>query len=152
MRRRRGARHAREAWLRGPSAFLARAIDSQVGMAALMPRAGKIVDLLDLRPGKRYVDIGCGTAAFAHLLAQHAGMEEPPYCMDLTPGLGPVDVVAWPEHLPLRDASVDAVTCLYYLRRFDDDVTHGFAGSWRGSSRRADGASSWRWPRCGTAR
>jgi SAM-dependent methyltransferase len=128
MRRRRGARQAREAWLSGPSAFLARAIDSQAGMAALTPRAGKIVDLLELRPGKRYVDIGCGTAAFAHVLAQRAGMDEPPYCMDLTGGPGPVDFIGWPERIPLRDASVDAVSCLYYLRRFDDDVTHGFGG------------------------
>ena len=56
-------------------------------------------------------------------------MEEPPYCLDLTPfGPGPVDAVAWPEHLPLRDASVDAVSCFSFIRRFDDDVVHGFGG------------------------
>ena len=36
--------------------------------------------------------------------------------------------MAWPEHLPLADASVDVVTCLYFMRRLDDDVAHGFGG------------------------
>jgi SAM-dependent methyltransferase len=38
-----------------------------------------------------------------------------------------VDVLAWPEKLPFRDSSFDCVTSFYYLRRFDDDVTHAFA-------------------------
>ncbi len=128
IRRRRGAVQARRAWLQGSAAPLARALDSQPGMAALIPRAGRIVDLLELGPGKRYVDIGCGTSAFAHLLARRAGMDEPPHCIDIAVGPGPVDAIAWAEHLPLRDASVDAFTSLYFLRRLDDDVAHGFAG------------------------
>src|SRR4029079_2637802 len=35
--------------------------------------------------------------------------------------------VAWPEQLPLRDQSVDCLTSLYFIHRFDDDVVHGFA-------------------------
>ena len=96
-------------------------------MAALTPRLNRIIELLELAPGKRYVDIGCGTAPFAHMLAARARMDEPPIALDLLGGPG-VDIVAWPEHLPLADASVDVVTCLYFMRRLDDDVAHGFGG------------------------
>jgi hypothetical protein len=128
IRRRKGAIAARRGWVEGHLGPLARAIDSQAAMAALTPRAGRIVDLLALQPGKRYVDIGCGTAAFAHLLGRRGGLAEPPICFDLAASPGPVDVLAWPEHLPIRDSSVDAFTSLYFMRRFDDDVAHGFAG------------------------
>ena len=98
-------------------------------MAAITPRAERIIELTGLAPGKRYVDIGCGTAAYAHLLAARAGLAAPPICIDLSPaGPGPIDAVAWPEHLPLADASVDILTCLYFIRRFDDDVIHGLGG------------------------
>jgi SAM-dependent methyltransferase len=98
-------------------------------MAAITPRADRIVSLLELAPGKRYVDIGCGTAALAHLLARRAGLNEPPVCLDITAeGPGPVDAIGWPEHLPLADESVDALTTLYFMHRFDDDVVHGFGG------------------------
>jgi SAM-dependent methyltransferase len=128
IRRRKGAVQARRDWIAGRTAPLARAIDSQTGMALLTPRAGRLISLLELGPGKRYVDIGCGTSAFAHLLARRAGMDEPPVCLDIAPGPGPVDALAWPEHLPLADASVDAFTSLYLMRRLDDDVAHGFGG------------------------
>lgn len=108
---------------------LARAVDSQLGLAAITPRADRIIDLIELGPGRRYVDFGCGTAAFAHLLARRAGLREPPLCLDLTAlGPGPVDARASPEHLPLADRSVDSLTSLYFIRRFDDDVVHGFGG------------------------
>lgn len=97
-------------------------------MALITPRAERVIGLLELGPGKRYVDLGCGTAAYAHLLADRAGMDEPPLTLDLAPGPGPVDAIAWPEHLPLADASVDALSCFYYIRRFDDDVVHGLGG------------------------
>ncbi len=127
MRRRRTARQARWKWVTGRTAPVASAINSQTGMALITPRAQRVIDLLDLGHGERYVDIGCGTAAYAHLLAVKAGREEPPCCLDLVPGPN-VDAVAWPEHLPLADRSVDVLTSLYYLRRFDDDVAHGFGG------------------------
>lgn len=127
MRRRRGAIAARRSWVAGLSAIPARLAAGQAAGAAMTPRVDRVIDLVDLKPGCRYLDIGCGTAAYAHLLAQRAGLSEAPVCLDLTAGPGPVDAVAWPEHLPLGDESFDAVTCFYFLRRFDDDVVHGFA-------------------------
>jgi SAM-dependent methyltransferase len=124
MRRRRSGRQARERWVWGRTAAVARLLSSQVGMAAITPRAERIIDLVELRRGGRYLDIGCGTAAYAHMLAQMAGHAEPPVTMDITPGPGPVDLVGWPEKLPFRDQSFDHLTCLYYVRRWDDDVVH----------------------------
>ena len=127
MRRRRTARQVRERWVNGSWGWLARAINSQAGMAAITPRVQRVVNLLELAPGKRYVDIGCGTANFAHLVAARARMTEPPTTFDITDGGGPLDAVAWPEHLPIRDLSVDCLTSFYFVRRFDDDVVHAFA-------------------------
>lgn len=126
IRRRRTTTSTREAWARTP---WAKALNSQSAMAAITPRANRIIELSGLAPGKRFVDIGCGTAAYAHLLARQAGLEVPPLCLDLSlAGPGPVDAVAWPEHLPLADESVDVLTSLYFIHRFDDDVAHGFGG------------------------
>lgn len=128
MRRRRKAIEARQGWVFGSTAALAGAINSQTGMALITPRAQRIVDLIELGPGKRYLDIGCGTASYAHLLAAKAGADEPPVTVDLVARPGPVEVIGWPERLPFRDASFDCITSLYYVRRFDDDVTRAFAG------------------------
>ncbi|MCA9823644.1 MAG: methyltransferase domain-containing protein, partial [Dehalococcoidia bacterium] len=91
-------------------------------MAAITPRADRVIDLINLRDGGRYLNIGCGTSAFAHLLAARAGHTEVPVCMDLVGEPGPVDLVAWPEKLPFPDNSFDHITSLYFIRRFDDDV------------------------------
>lgn len=127
MRRRRRVIEARQQWMAGPAAPLARAINSQTGMALITPRAQRIIDLVQLGPGKRYLDIGCGTAAYANLLAAKAGMDEPPVTVDLVPGPGPVELLGWPEQLPFRDQSFDCITSLYFLRRLDDDMAHAFA-------------------------
>jgi len=127
MRRRRRVIEARQQWVSGPTAPLARAINSQSAMALITPRAQRIIDLIQLAPGKSYLDIGCGTAAFAHLLAAKAGMVEPPVTADLVPGGGPVELLAWPEQLPFRDQSFDCITSLYFMRRLDDDMAHAFS-------------------------
>ena len=96
-------------------------------MAMVTPRVQRVIDLLDLCPGRRYLDIGCGTAAYADLVAQKAGLEEPPITLDLAAGPGPVDLTGWPEKLPFRDESFDCISSLYFLRRFDDDVCRAYA-------------------------
>lgn len=127
MRRRRAAITARETWITGTSAYAARAINSQSAMALITPRVQRIIDLLELCPGRRYLDIGCGTAAFADAIAQKAGLTETPVTVDIAGGLGPVEVVGWPEKLPFRDNAFDCITSLYFMHRFDDDVCRAFA-------------------------
>jgi SAM-dependent methyltransferase len=127
MRRRRAAITAREKWISGSSAYLARAINSQPAMALITPRVARVIDLLDLCPGRRYLDIGCGTAAYADILAQKAGLTESPVTLDLVGGIGPVEILGWPERLPFRDGSFDCISCFYFMRRFDDDVCRAFA-------------------------
>jgi SAM-dependent methyltransferase len=127
IRRRREVHEARWRWVFGPTRLIARLIDSQTAMAAMTPRVSRIVSLIELAPGKRYLDIGCGTAAFAHLIAVRAGCDEPPITMDLVPAPGPIEIVGSPEHLPFADASVDCITSLYFIRRFTDDTIQIFA-------------------------
>lgn len=124
IRRRRGTIEARRA-LRERA--WGRALESQVAQAALAPRVARVVELLEMRAGRRYVDIGCGSATLAHVIAARAGLARPPLTLDLGAAPG-VDAIAWPEQLPLADASVDALTCLYFVRRLDDDVLYNFAG------------------------
>ncbi len=128
MRRRRASIIAREKWATGHSSYLARMLNSQAGMALATSRVQRVIDLLDLCPGRRYLDIGCGTGAYADLVAQKAGLEEPPVTMDLVGQMnGAVDLTGWPEKLPFGDASFDCITSLYFLRRFDDDVCRAYA-------------------------
>ncbi|HMS60112.1 MAG TPA: methyltransferase domain-containing protein [Tepidiformaceae bacterium] len=122
MRRRRGAIAAWQQWSASP---LGRVLSSQAAQAAMTPRAERVIDLLDLSFGKRYVDFGCGTAPYAHLLADRAGMDVAPVTVDIAPG-PLVDMVAWPEKLPFADGSIDCFTSFYFVRRFDDDVVHLF--------------------------
>jgi SAM-dependent methyltransferase len=123
IRRRRKAVNARAAWA---GSLPARVINSQAAMAFVTPRTSRIIELLQLAPGKRFVDVGCGTAAYTHLLARQAGLDEPPLCLDLARGPGPVDALAWPGALPLADASVDSLASFYLARRLDDDQLHDF--------------------------
>lgn len=127
MRRRRTVRLARESWFDGPIGALYRMAHSQPGMAAAFPNIAKIVDLLELAPGRRYLDIGCATAPLAGLIAAKAGLEDAPVCVDLAGEPGPVDALVWPEKLPFADNSFDCITSFHYIRRLDDDMLHAFA-------------------------
>lgn len=124
IRRRRSAIAARAALGETP---WGRLLQTQAFQAVLTPHVARIVEVLDLGPGRRYVDIGCGTASLAEVIAAQAGLDAPAVTFDLAPAAA-VDAIAWPERLPLRDASVDALSSLYFVRRFDDDVLHNFAG------------------------
>ena len=77
-----------------------------------------LVTALDLVPGTRVLDVGCGTARHARALAER-GLE--PVGVDVSHGLlaaghalgGPVRLAqADARALPLHDASADAVLCL----------------------------------------
>ncbi len=127
IRRRREAISARERWRAGARGVVARAFESQVGRAALFPRASAMIELLQLGSARTYLDVGFGGGAFAELLAARAGSPARPVVMDVSASSDPLDVLAWPERLPFRDGSFDAITALHVLRGLDDDAVHGFA-------------------------
>ncbi len=127
IRRRREAISARERWLAGPQAALAHALDSPAARAALFPRADRMIELLQLDTARSYLDVGLGGGAFAELLAARAGSPARPVALDVSAADGSAGVIAWPERLPFRDASFDAITVLHVLRALDDDAVHGLA-------------------------
>lgn len=122
MRRRKNAILAAATW---QQTRIGRFLESPMGGAMVTPRANRIADLIGLENAANYVDIGAGTAAYARLLASKAGKADALICIDINKGEG-VDIVAWPESLPLKDKTVAALTCLHFIRRFDDDVVHNF--------------------------
>jgi SAM-dependent methyltransferase len=122
MRRRRLAIASHEVWARSLGG---RITGAQSVQALMTPRIDRVIDLLELRPGRRYADFGCGTWPYAHFVASRARLEAPPVTFDLSVGDG-VDAIAWPERLPLADASIDAFSSLGFLHRFEDDVVRAF--------------------------
>ncbi len=127
IRRRREAINARERWLGGPQAAFARALDSPAARAALFPRAPRMIELLQLDTARTYLDVSLGGGGFAEVLASAAGSPATPVVMDVSASGDAVDLVGWPERLPFRDASFDAITVLHVLRALDDDAVHGLA-------------------------
>ena len=127
IRRRREAISARERWLAGPQAAFARALDSPAARAALFPRAQRVIELLQLDTARTYLDVSLGGGGFAELLASAAGSPATPVVMDVSASGDAVDLVGWPERLPFRDSSFDAITVLHVLRALDDDAVHGLA-------------------------
>lgn len=122
MRRRKNAILASQTW---NHTSIGRFLTGSVGAALVTPRAGRISDLVDLPGAKTFLDIGAGTAAYARLVAEKSGTGAEVICMDIADGDG-VDIVGWPEHLPFADKSIDSLTSLHFIRRFDDDVVHNF--------------------------
>ncbi len=89
------------------------------------------VEQLDIRPGQRVLDVGCGTGVVTRMMAERTGVEG--HVTGLDPSQAMLDQarrysqfppVAWVagegEHLPFSDASFDAVTAQFSLRNMRD--------------------------------
>src|SRR5262245_6533318 len=95
-----------------------------------------VVDLADLRPGARVLDVACGTGVIARLVARRVGPTGEVVGLDLNPGMLAVAAsiasnepattapIRWQEasamKMPLPDAAFDAVYCQLGLQFFPD--------------------------------
>ena len=125
IRRRQSVRNAQQKWDRYAKGIPSVLAGTSIAKAMLIPRADEIIRLLRIGPGKSYLDIGCGTAAYARLLSTRANAS-PPVTVDLSSKSLP-NMIAWPEKLPFTADSFDCVTVLHFVRRFEDDVVEAFA-------------------------
>jgi ubiquinone/menaquinone biosynthesis C-methylase UbiE len=93
------------------------------------PLAADLVDLADLRPGERVLDVGCGTGVVARLAAERVGPDGSVAGADPSPGMLEVAreaaqtaaiPISWyetsAEAMPLPDAAFDVVFCQVALQ------------------------------------
>jgi SAM-dependent methyltransferase len=87
------------------------------------PLAEDLMEVTELRPGERVLDVACGTGIVARLAAERVGAEGTIAGVDLNPGMlavaravtPPHTAIAWhqgnAESLPLPDEAFDVVVC-----------------------------------------
>jgi ubiquinone/menaquinone biosynthesis C-methylase UbiE len=98
------------------------------------PLANDLVEVADLRPGERVLDVACGTGIVARLAAQRVGTNGTVVGLDLNPGMLAVARAATPsgmtiqwheanaEKMMLADASFDVVLCQMGLQFMPDKL------------------------------
>lgn len=94
------------------------------------PLADDLVELADLRPGERILDLACGTGVVTRLAAQQVGgssvvaVDVNPGMLDVARTTTPDPAIEWyqasAESLPLDDATFDVVICQMGLQFFPD--------------------------------
>jgi ubiquinone/menaquinone biosynthesis C-methylase UbiE len=107
----------------------ARAYDERFVPALFAQWAPTLLDLADLRPGQRLLDVACGTGVVARAAAQRCGSPALVTGVDLNPAMLEVAAEAAPDidwrlgdalDLPLADERFDVVACQSALMFFDD--------------------------------
>jgi ubiquinone/menaquinone biosynthesis C-methylase UbiE len=99
------------------------------------PLADELVEVADINPGERVIDVACGTGVVARLAAQRVGDKGAVAGLDPNPGMLAVArsvtpsgmTIEWheasAEKMPLPAASFDAVLCQMGLQFFPDKST-----------------------------
>ena len=111
----------------------AEAYERQLVPAMFEPWAPKLIDLADVRPAERILDVACGTGVVTRLAAERTGSTGRVVGLDINAAmlavarrLAPVDgaAVEWLEasalEMPLPDATFDVVLCQHGLQQFPD--------------------------------
>jgi SAM-dependent methyltransferase len=98
--------------------------------AVAAPLAAELVDLADLRPGERVLDVACGTGAVARLAAERVGglgvigVDVDREMLDIARLAVADEAIEWceasAESLPLADGTVDVVLCQMGLQFLPD--------------------------------
>lgn len=97
------------------------------------PWARRLVDIADLQPDERVLDVGCGTGIVARVVASHGGPGTQVTALDMSPGMlevarssveGDGPDVEWvegkAETMPFPAFSFDMVLCQFALMFFGD--------------------------------
>ncbi|MGH9318922.1 MAG: class I SAM-dependent methyltransferase [Vicinamibacteria bacterium] len=96
------------------------------------PLADDLIDIAELRPGERVLDVACGTGIVARLASQRVGATGTVAGLDVNPGMlavarsttPPGIAIDWheasAEAMPLPDASFNAVLCQMGLQFVPD--------------------------------
>ncbi|MBZ0283408.1 MAG: class I SAM-dependent methyltransferase [Anaerolineae bacterium] len=101
--------------------------------ATMRAWANRLVDLVELKPGKRILDVACGTGAVTHLFAEHNGNNGQIVGYDINPEMLAIAQAKLPNigiewqlgnalELPFQDGAFDIVTCQHGLMFFEDRV------------------------------
>lgn len=97
-----------------------------------LPLARDLLGQVELSPGARVLDVGCGTGVVARLAAERVGPRGRVVGLDVNPGMlavaaavtAPADTVRWQEAsgdaIPYPDGSYDVVLCQLSLQFMPD--------------------------------
>jgi ubiquinone/menaquinone biosynthesis C-methylase UbiE len=104
--------------------------------AMFAPWAAKLIDLAEVGPGMRVLDVACGTGVVTRLAAERIGSAGRVVGLDINAAMLSVarrlalvggGTVEWLEasalEIPLPDAAFDAVLCQHGLQQFPDRLT-----------------------------
>ncbi len=92
------------------------------------PLAKDLIQLAELQPGERLLDVGCGTGIIARLALQHIGKTGQVTGIDINPGMLAVarrlkPQIEWleanAESIPLPDGAFEVVLCQLSLQFFE---------------------------------
>jgi ubiquinone/menaquinone biosynthesis C-methylase UbiE len=128
-----------EDWMNGtdtnPALLAAHNYEKTIVANTMLPFAAFLLEITDLRPGERVVDVACGTGAVVRQAVQIVGPDGAVVGIDLNPAMLAVGQsvvrangtpVEWREAnaqaLPLEDNSYDVATCHHGLQFIPDRV------------------------------
>ena len=110
-------------------------LTSMLGLGANRPNSRMVIELANVKPGDRVLDVGCGTGSLSLTAQSYAGPSGKVYAIDAAPemievakkkasrsGLGVVFEVGLIEELAFPDATFDVVISRLAMHHLPDDL------------------------------